>query len=81
MRALVAALALALAGCATFGPSPEQLKAMAKDGACIGFVGQINAQLYGSGGAGMARLNSPGTISVAKDGTITCEVKERLPVR
>ncbi len=68
-------VAMAFSGCATLGPSDEQLKALAKDKACIGWVGQLNAQLYGSGGSGMARLNSPGTISVAKDGTITCEIR------
>jgi hypothetical protein len=73
MRWLLAAVMLS--GCATLGPTDAQLKALAKDGSCLGWVGQINAQLYGSGGGGMARLNSPGMISVAKDGTITCEIK------
>jgi hypothetical protein len=66
--------ALMCAGCNTFGITPEQLSALKGDGACLGIVGSINQPIYGSGGLGVARLNSPGTITVAKDGTISCTI-------
>jgi hypothetical protein len=73
MRLLIPLVALLLAGCA-FGVSPDMLKELKGDGACLGIVGSINQPVYGSGGLGVARLNSPGTITVAKDGTISCTI-------
>ena len=66
--------ALVLTGCTTFGWSPEQLSALKDDGACVAFIGNLNAQLYGNAGTGAVRLNSPGMVSVAKDGTISCTI-------
>lgn len=65
-------------GCAVAGWTPEQLNALKGDGACVGVAGSINQAMYGNGGIGVARLNSPGTITVARDGTISCTI-ERLP--
>ena len=78
MRWLLIPSVLLLAGCGTtFGWSPEQLSALKDDGACVAFVGNLNAQLYGNAGSGAIRLNSPGTVSVAKDGTISCTIIDK----
>jgi hypothetical protein len=79
MNVFALLLALLCAGCAVFGPSPEMLKSLAGDGACVGIVAQVNQPIYGTGGVGIARINSPGTVSVAKDGTITCTVAVTPP--
>jgi len=77
MRTLILSIltGLVLAGCGVAGWSPEQLEALKGDGACVAFIGNANVQLYGNIGAGAVRLNSPGKVSVSKDGTITCSIE------
>lgn len=83
MHAVVLGLAMLLGGCAVAGWTPEQLNALKGDGACVGVAGSINQAMYGNGGIGIARLNSPGTITVARDGTISCTLAAPpvLPVK
>lgn len=68
-----------LSGCGITGWSPEQIKALQGDGACVGVVGMVNQPVYGTGGGGVIRLNSPGSISVAKDGTMNCIINPPPP--
>jgi hypothetical protein len=79
MTVVTFCLALAMVGCSAAGYTPEQLNALKGDGACVGVVGSINQPVYGTGGLGIARLNSPGTITVAKDGTISCTITTVAP--